>query len=754
MGPARADIPYKYTVLHLVPMLLSQKILPARFHFRSWFVFVPIENMRHEPIPSTSLKHRPVSALEVPRRMGRLPSALRRVFSAKNLIPRGILCARYKHSDRSLARVPTPAICATFAIHPLRRHYARSSRDPPPVPPACIAKFPPAAHLVPLTDGLEPRSPRTLVPTHFAPPAAPLYAPIRSFLHGSSLIPSSLPSLGAQPPPPPSMSTKNRISQRILRGRHTVYELPPPSSLSPSPPRSSLFHRARTAIHDAPCPPAAQDIPPRSRVRGSPSSRDALDRLQAPFPVRTGPSRSPVGTPRRADAPREAESTPAFPRAGISRCYIRRYGKPRSDAALSALPRPVGHPPPLIYPRSVYRPPRPPANLHAASRQPAARLESPFVKRRSCLSADVDPQQPSPRGRPAWMQCILYVSGCVDLSARAAPCPRRASFARLRLSFTARAAFFTPTTPCPCYPAPAPEPCIARLSLVLRRRYSALPSHADADYSALVLAAGTHSRLRRHPPSSSMPTPWKPPTLRPRHPRAGAARRTMLLVAGSAWCEGVDSNTVVSLGAECFAEPQWRALELGRRRYRGAGARGNALGARHAPCPALTAALPSASTRAAPRKGAPHYVFLPGAVSPPIPVRSETSRGSGGGARVHAHHRLSLQPNSTPTHKTYQPYRTCMRPHPSASVPVRGARRALQEAHHDERASLPPHAVGDGEHEREPQDENDDGYGYVRLSLPFPFSHYLAPSSRTSYGGGQNFMSSRKFDIPAPNLEI
>ncbi|KAJ7430164.1 hypothetical protein FB451DRAFT_1325531 [Mycena latifolia] len=50
------------------------------------------------------------------------------------------------------------------------------------------------------------------------------------------------------------------------------------------------------------------------------------------------------------------------------------------------------------------------------------------------------PQQASPR---AWMQCIPYVSGCADLSATSAPRPRRASFARLRLSFTARAAFFT-----------------------------------------------------------------------------------------------------------------------------------------------------------------------------------------------------------------------------------------------------------------------------------------------------------------------
>ncbi|KAJ7458986.1 hypothetical protein FB451DRAFT_1406150 [Mycena latifolia] len=136
-----------------------------------------------------------------------------------------------------------------------------------------------------------------------------------------------------------------------------------------------------------------------------------------------------------------------------------------------------------------------------------------------------------------------------------------------------------------------------------------------------------------------------------------------------------------------------------------------AAGARHVLCPAHT--LPSPSTRAAPptsipavvRKGAPHYVFLPGAVSPPIPVpgpalearpaeEAEADPRMKRTWQAHAHRRLSLQPNSTPTHKTYQPYRTCMRPHP----PLRdrtGARRALQAAHvcamraayHDARAA-------------------------------------------------------------------
>ncbi|KAJ7466544.1 hypothetical protein FB451DRAFT_1261163, partial [Mycena latifolia] len=249
-GSFQADIPYKYTIWRLVPMLLLQKIpprpvsalcSPRSLHFRSWFVFVPIGNMRHEPIPSTSLKHRPVSALE---------------RCIENLIPRGILRARYKRRRVALPsfippspsplfpldssfwpihrrllapntqhnhRLPTPTPTRlrpsprppplVYSDRSLRRHYARSSRDPPPVPPACIAKFPLAAHLVPLTDSLgtrysiaavtsallpvaEPRSPRTLVPTpplgrcpfppFRAPPATAGYTPARCTGRASS----------------------------------------------------------------------------------------------------------------------------------------------------------------------------------------------------------------------------------------------------------------------------------------------------------------------------------------------------------------------------------------------------------------------------------------------------------------------------------------------------------------------------------------------------------------------------------------
>ncbi|KAJ7459001.1 hypothetical protein FB451DRAFT_1182591 [Mycena latifolia] len=74
---------------------------------------------------------------------------------------------------------------------------------------------------------------------------------------------------------------------------------------------------------------------------------------------------------------------------------------------------------------------------------------------------------------------------------------------------------------------------------------------------------------------------------------------------------------------EYFAESQQTAIELGRggadARWRASADRPNLPAATpSARSPAHT--WPSATTRAAPRKGAPHYVFLPAAVSPPIPV--------------------------------------------------------------------------------------------------------------------------------------
>ncbi|KAJ7466531.1 hypothetical protein FB451DRAFT_1485536 [Mycena latifolia] len=266
----------------------------------------------------------------------------------------------------------------------------------------------------------------------------------------------------------------------------------------------------------------------------------------------------------------------------------------------------------------------------------------------------------------------------------------------------------------------------ARCTVVASARQ--LEDDADADDPTLVLASAAA------PPSSSTPAPSKPPTLRPRHPRAGAARRAMFLrrrsmvggvhrlatvpflplpldparppprrpqrkssgcgacvhartprtVAGSAWCEGVDSKTVVSLGAEYFAEPQWRALELGRRRC-GCAVCGNALGTRHAPCPTHTTALPPTSTHAAVRKVDPEPGPTPHAYplhdAPPPPADTPST------------HTEADTQDATPSPAP-----------PSASAPARGAQRIRSATPHED------------EHEHENEDL------YVRLPLPLPLS--------------------------------
>ncbi|KAJ7459023.1 hypothetical protein FB451DRAFT_1507264 [Mycena latifolia] len=357
-------------------MLLPQRIPPRPFsapcsprslHFRSWFVFVPIGNMRHEPILSTSLKHRPVSALEVPRRMGRLPSALRRVFSANFLsdvlrisfrggfsardinvgaspflrlfprapspspffpldysfwpIHRRLLALQYAtqppppktdtNQTQTISPATTPRTCstfiivappmifrrlgslapaciharATFAIHSLRRNYARSSRDPVPVPAACVAKFPLAAHLVPLTDGL-----------------------------GSATAAATV--------------NVNQVSYFTAASPRAVHS---PIALASVPSRW---------------------LPPRVR----PSTTRKISRQsRAPFPVRTGPVSPPFGTPRLADAPREAERL-------VAAAYAE---APARTLSFSALPRPPPQDiPPLGVPAAP-PPSRPPANLIA-----------------------------------------------------------------------------------------------------------------------------------------------------------------------------------------------------------------------------------------------------------------------------------------------------------------------------------------------------------------------------------------------------
>ncbi|KAJ7466541.1 hypothetical protein FB451DRAFT_1485563 [Mycena latifolia] len=272
------------------------------------------------------------------------------------------------HSDRSLARVSTPAICATFAIHSLRRHYA-----------------------LPLTDGLDtrysiaaltsallpvaPRFPRTLplpLPST-RPPAHSFVAPSlpslvhRRDAHGRLLALAQV----AQPPPPPSMSTKVSLTvaaattPRFLHQppRHAMPSELKFSSLSLDPPlhrRRSLhvigapaptWHprdvlapavlasallRTLSPIALAsvpssayghprrPVPPAAQDIPPQPRVRS------------VPLADRARPARRSNPPPRRP-AP-AAEITAAYARVCRKLPLGHRPSAPRPPATAGILP--------------------------------------------------------------------------------------------------------------------------------------------------------------------------------------------------------------------------------------------------------------------------------------------------------------------------------------------------------------------------------------------------------------------------------
>ncbi|KAJ7458969.1 hypothetical protein FB451DRAFT_1372145 [Mycena latifolia] len=301
----------------------------------------------------------------------------------------------------------------------------------------------------------------------------------------------------------------------------------------------------------------------------------------------------------------------------------------------------------------------------------------------------------------------------------------------------------------------------------------------DADDPRLVLAAGTHSRLRRRPavvvhvraleapdtapetsalwcgaardvtpeeegdwwdarrpaavpflplpldPALPLPVPRAPP---PKSSGCGARVHTSAHPALTGrfwvgWCAGVDLKTVVPLETQYFAEPQRRALELGRRRCGckaegvGCAVCGNALGARQAPCPTHTIAVH------VPRKSAPHYIFLPEAVSPPIPIPLPEPAIEAGaeGPAPHAYllHDVPLPPVDTPsTHIEVDAEAQHVMPMPAAP-PLRErtrARRTLQEAHLRALRAAHPQTPHEDDHEHENEDP------YVRLPLPLPLS--------------------------------
>ncbi|KAJ7458961.1 hypothetical protein FB451DRAFT_1563807, partial [Mycena latifolia] len=177
----------------------------------------------------------------------------------------------------------------------------------------------------------------------------------------------------------------------------------------------------------------------------------------------------------------------------------------------------------------------------------------------------------------------------------------------------------------------------------------------------LRVAASTHSRLRRRP--------------RPHPRRPGTAPETAELWCGAArdvapeeedWWDVHRPAAVPFLSLD----PALPLLvpHAPPRKSSGCGARvhpayrplpgrcGNALGTRHAPCHTHTTTLPPTSTRAAVRKGAPHYVFLPGACRRPYPYRKQDQ--------------WKAEPDPGP-----RPHSSC------ANASMCGRRRTIQAAH-------------------------------------------------------------------------
>ncbi|KAJ7458984.1 hypothetical protein FB451DRAFT_1563820 [Mycena latifolia] len=296
----------------------------------------------------------------------------------------------------------------------------------------------------------------------------------------------------------------------------------------------------------------------------------------------------------------------------------------------------------------------------------------------------------------------------------------------------------------------------------------------DAD-PMLVLAAGTHSHLRRRPavvvhtdgaldapdidpapePSAlwcgaardvppeeedwwdahrpaavpflplpfDSPVPAPVPVRAPRRKSSGCGARVHIAAHPArtrcywvGWSEGVE-GTVVPLGAEYFAGTA-RELRFEWRRcgctVEGVGCAvcGNALGARHAPCPAHTIAVHVP----VPRKGAPHYVFLADAVSPPIRVPAAEVEPDPGPAPLSptstrtSTHQLDVEtqpgghPNPPPTDE----------PPPASALRERSrvrnsARRAIQAAHGHVHAHAMLANEAQDAHEHGPSLDDDDG---------------------------------------------